>query len=94
MCFKICDESGFNSHSPHQIYEDIVMFKVEPNSQSYPKNKDGEFIRDTTKFLWLPTSGFVDHSLGYIKDQTRWLVVARVRQKLENGKWVTFEFLD
>lgn len=85
---------GFKSHFLYQIIEDIVMFKVEPNSQFYPENKDGEFIRDTTKFLWFPTTAFVDHSLGYIENTTRWLVVSRVRQKLENGKWVTFEFLD
>lgn len=70
------------------------MFNVEPNSKFYPENKDGEFIRDTTKFLWFPTTAMVDHSLGFVEDKTRWLVTARVRQKLENGKWVTFEFLD
>ena len=70
------------------------MCKSEANDVYYPENADGETIRDVTKFLWFPTTAFVDHSLGYVEDKTRWLVTARVRQKLENSKWVTFEFLN
>lgn len=70
----------------------IIMSKSD--TVYYAMNRDFEYIRDTTKFLWFPTTAYVDHSLGLVGDYTRWLVTARVRQKYVNGTWKTFEFLD
>lgn len=58
----------------------------------YPEK--GEKVRKAVVFHYTPPRAFIDYSMGYVEYETRWLRSSTVQQKLINGKWKTFEFLD